>query len=177
MLLVKPTIDLRKEYIDYYNEWKNSGEESIPWLVESVPPHDFECMIKTLNEYENGLNIPIKWLPSNSTYWAVDENNKIISVVNIRHRLTQKLFDFGGHIGYGVCPSQRGKGLSKKVFNLSLKKANDLGIDKVLAVCHDNNIASRKTLISCGGLEDSYRIDENKNLLRRFWFVKGGGLI
>ncbi len=31
--LLTPTTDLQEEYLDFYNEWKDSGETMIPWVI------------------------------------------------------------------------------------------------------------------------------------------------
>lgn len=32
--LVKPAIDLEKEYFSFYQEWINSGEKMVPWVIQ-----------------------------------------------------------------------------------------------------------------------------------------------
>ena len=64
--------------------------------------------------------------------------------VNIRHSLTEHLFNAGGHIGYGIRPSERRKGYATKLLALSLEKAKELNITKALVVCDEVNTASEK---------------------------------
>lgn len=45
-----------------------------------------------------------------------------MGAVNIRHSLTKHLFNAGGHIGYGIRPSERRKGYATKLLALSLEK-------------------------------------------------------
>lgn len=49
-------------------------------------------MIQELHDAHNGINIPETWVPD-STYWLVTDENKIVGVVNIRHSLTDHLFN------------------------------------------------------------------------------------
>lgn len=104
-----------------------------------------------------------------STYWLVNQNNRVIGAVNIRHRLTEKLLQTGGHIGYGIRPSERRKGYATKLLALSLEKVMELGITKVLVTCDENNIGSAKTILNNGGIEDSSFAEEDGNIVRRFW--------
>jgi predicted acetyltransferase len=104
-----------------------------------------------------------------STYWLVNEDRKIIGVVNIRHRLTEKLFHSGEHIGYGIRPSERRKGYTTKLLSLSLEKAKELGIQKVLVVCDADNIGSEKTILNNGGICDIDYVMEDGNIVKRFW--------
>lgn len=131
--LLTPTTDLQEEYLDFYNEWKDSGETMIPWVI-SKNPANFPAMVQELLDAHNGINIPETWVPD-STYWLVTDENKIVGAVNIRHSLTEHLFNAGGHIGYGIRPSERRKGYATKLLALSLEKTKELDITKVLVVC------------------------------------------
>lgn len=118
--LLTPTTDLQEEYLDFYNEWKDSGETMIPWVI-SKNTANFPAMVQELLDAHNGINIPETWVPD-STYWLVTDENKIVGAVNIRHSLTKHLFNAGGHIGYGIRPSERRKGYATKLLALSLEK-------------------------------------------------------
>lgn len=160
-------MDLESEYHSFYKEWKESGEDLIPWVI-SRDPSIFQDMIQFLLDSENGINLPENWVPD-STFWLVNDDKKVIGAVNIRHRLTDKLFNCGGHIGYGIRPSERRKGYATKLLSLSLEKAKELGIQKVLVVCDKSNIASEKTILNNGGVPDTDFIEEDGNIIKRFW--------
>ncbi|MDP1457983.1 GNAT family N-acetyltransferase [Bacillus wiedmannii] len=165
--LLTPTIDLQEEYLYFYNEWKDSGETMIPWVI-SKDPSNFPAMIQELLDAHNGINLPESWVPD-STYWLVTDENKIVGAVNIRHSLTEHLFNAGGHIGYGIRPSERRKGYATKLLELSLEKTKELNITKALVVCDEVNTASEKTILHNGGLRDDDFIEEDGNVVRRFW--------
>lgn len=78
-------------------------------------------MVQELLDAHNGINLPDSWVPD-STYWLVTDHNRIIGAVNIHHSLTEHLFNAGGHIGYGIRPSERRKGYATKLLALSLEK-------------------------------------------------------
>lgn len=140
--LITPTTDLQDEYLDFYNEWKDSGETMIPWVI-TKDPSNFPAMVQELLDAHNGINLPESWVPD-STYWLVTDHNRIVGAVNIRHSLTEHLFNAGGHIGYGIRPSERRKGYATKLLALSLEKAKQLNITKALVVCDEVNTASEK---------------------------------
>ncbi|MFH7834434.1 GNAT family N-acetyltransferase [Bacillus luti] len=165
--LLTPTTNLQEEYLDFYNEWKDSGETMIPWVI-SKDPSNFPAMIQELLDAHNGINIPETWVPD-STYWLITDENKIVGAVNIRHSLTEHLFNAGGHIGYGIRPSERRKGYATKLLALSLEKTKELNITKALVVCDEVNTASEKTILHNGGLRDKDFTEENGNVVRRFW--------
>jgi predicted acetyltransferase len=165
--LVKPTLELRNEYLDFYQEWKDSGEDMVPWVI-SKDPSDFQGMVQFLFNNEKGENLPENWVPD-STFWLVTDNKKVVGAVNIRHRLTEKLFNCGGHIGYGIRPSERRKGYATKLLSLTLDKTKELGINKVLVVCDQSNLASERTIIKNGGKQDASFTEEDGNVVKRFW--------
>lgn len=167
VLLVKPTVGLEKEYLDFYQEWKASGEDMIPWVIEKDPT-DFQEMVQFLLNNEKGNNLPEGWV-RDSTYWLVNESYRVLGAVNIRHALTERLFNCGGHIGYGVRPSERRKGYATKILAMSLEKTRELGIEKVLVVCDAVNTASERTIHKNGGKEDASFTEENGNVVKRFW--------
>ena len=71
-----------------------------------------------LKKLENDLdynNIKPDRVPAN-TYFAIREkDNKIIGMINIRHKLNDYLLERGGHIGYGVRPTERKK-VTQQIF-------------------------------------------------------------
>ncbi|GIX56081.1 MULTISPECIES: GNAT family N-acetyltransferase [Bacillus cereus group] len=165
--LLTPTTDLQDEYLDFYNEWKDSGETMIPWVI-TKDPSNFPAMVQELLDAHNGVNLPESWVPD-STYWLVTDHNRIVGAVNIRHSLTEHLFNAGGHIGYGIRPSERRKGYATKLLELSLEKTKKLNITRALVVCDAVNTASEKTILHNGGVRDDDFIEEDGNVVRRFW--------
>jgi len=153
--------------LDYYQEWKKSGEDMIPWVI-SREPSEFEEMIAWLHDNEKGINLNEGWVPD-STFWLVSENKRILGVVNIRHKLTEYLMNRGGHIGYGIRPSERKKGYATQLLSLALNEAKKLGIYKVLVTCNASNIASERTIIRNEGIADNDFIEENGNVVKRYW--------
>lgn len=49
-------------------------------------------------------------------------------MIDIRHKLNDCLFQFGGHIRYSIRKSERRKGYAKEMLNLALEKCEDMNI-------------------------------------------------
>ena len=105
---------------------------------------------------------PAGWVPC-TTLWYV-EGSEFLGRLAIRHRLTEWLLEFGGHIGYDVRPSARRQGHATAMLRAALPVAHDLRIHPVLITCDTDNLASRKVIEANGGRF----ADERKGKLR-FW--------
>lgn len=166
--LVKPSADYRRQYVSFYEDWRSSGEDIVPWVVERNPA-DFGAMIDFLFSQDSEEKVTqANWVP-HSTYWLVDEREEIVGAVNIRHRLSPRLLNSGGHIGYGIRPSERRKGYATALLALALDKTRELGLGKVLVVCDKGNTGSEKTILKNGGRLESEYAEEDGNVVRRFW--------
>ena len=126
-----------------------------------------------LEKLENDLdydNIKPGRVPAN-TYFAIRKSDKkIIGMINIRHKLNEYLLKMGGHIGYGVRPTERKKGYATNILALGLKRCKELGIKKVLITCDKDNIGSAKTIQNnLGILENELFDEENKKTKQRYW--------
>lgn len=112
-------------------------------------------------ELEEGRR-PEGYVPA-SWYWYVD-GDSYLGRIQIRHRLTPSLLEFGGHIGYGVRPSARRRGHATAMLRDVLPYARSLGLDRVLVTCDTTNTGSRKVIEAAGGQFE----DERAGKLR-FW--------
>lgn len=79
------------------------------------------------------------------------------------------MLKFGGHIGYGVRPSERRKGYASKMLRMALDKCKAMGIDQVLITCNKDNAASVKTIIANGGIYENELAEDNGNVVKRYW--------
>lgn len=73
-------------------------------------------------------------------------------MIKIRHYLNNYLLAHGGHIGYGIIASTRGKGYASEMLKLALVEAKKLGIEDALITCDSNNIGSQRVAEKNGGI-------------------------
>ena len=167
IILVKPDLSYANEIIKYKEE---SLKES-PIINGSAGLDRFssiEIWFEELKKRSCENTVPKGLVPS-STYLAVREkDNYIVGMIDIRHCLNDFLLQAGGHIGCGVRKFERKKGYAKQMIKLALEKCNELKIEKVLITCNDDNIASERSIISCGGKLEDIRTVDGKNY-KRFW--------
>jgi predicted acetyltransferase len=91
-------------------------------------------------------------------------------MVDIR-QANEFLRTIGGHIGYGIRPSERNKGYATLLLQEALKKCRELQIEQVLITCDEDNIGSAKVIMNNGGLEEDIFITEEGLMKRRFWIT------
>ena len=163
--LIKASVEYKNQIYDMLDEWYATGEKIVPYAIRRIDYHDFTYYCENL---EN-KNILSDQGVTDSTFFCLDEENDIIvGAVNIRHYLNESLLLDGGHIGDGVRPSQRRKGIATQMIALALEECKKLGIYKVLMVCDKDNIGSAKSIINNGGvLEDEPMVDGVPQ--QRYW--------
>ena len=164
--LIKPQLCFENEHSEMLKEWEETGEKLVPFIIQ-IDSTDFQKFIDQINRFKNGIGIPDTFVP-NSTFYLIDNTNRILGVVNVRHRLTDKLLIEGGHIGYGIRPSERRKGYATKILELALVEAKKLGIERALVTCDKENIGSAKTILRNGGIFDQENLYEGR-IVQRYW--------
>lgn len=163
MKLVKPSIEWKEAHQDYVNEW--GKDRIVPSSMDLRQYDTYEIFLQELANDERGVE---GWV-ANSNYYLIDKTNRLVAMVNIRHELNDLLHKVGGHIGYGVRPSERLKGYATIILAAALKKCHELNILKVLVTCDEDNIGSTKTILNNGGVEEDSIVMEDGIVKRRFW--------
>lgn len=162
--LVKLSEEYKRHLNEMMEEWYATGENIIPYVIRKNDYKDFEYYMDNLEVKEGTEN-----LVPDSTFFCLDEDRDIfVGAVNIRHYLNEALLRDGGHIGDGVRPSERRKGIATKMIGLALDECKKLGIDRVLMVCDKDNIGSAKSIINNGGVLENEIID-GEVIEQRYW--------
>ena len=164
--LVKASKEYCTQITEMLDEWYASGEKIIPYTIRRLDYRDFEyyCANLEVKDTSSGL-VP------DSTFFCLDEDRDImVGAVNIRHYLNEALLQSGGHIGDGVRPSERRKGIATQMIGLALQECKKLGIDRVLMVCDKDNVGSAKSIMKNGGvLENEVVVDGCVE--QRYWIA------
>ncbi len=172
LILVKPSKELQDLIWEYRQEYFDFGETHI----------NGSCGIAYYNNFDEWLDLVLSIEKEKlsrdqvhaSTYFSFRKSdNKTIGSVQLRHFLTDDLEKHGGHIGYGIRPSERRKGYGKKQLILALNIACQMKIPKVMISCDKDNIASSRTVLSCGGMLTSESVYKDKEQ-QIYWIDLGG---
>ena len=166
--LETPSKTLRDSYRSLIAELESRGEKRVPFPL-SFPFEDFEALLARLRDNAQGLGLPDGFVP-HSTFWLVRDGEEIVGVSNLRHRLNEVLAREGGHIGYGIRPSARRNGYGREILKQTLRRAGEVGIDRVLVTCGKRNHGSAKVILANGGVFDSEAfIPERGEVVQRYW--------
>lgn len=106
------------------------------------------------------------------TFLAVREGEgRIVGIIDLRHHIDHPILGtWGGHTGYSVRPSERGKGYATQMLRLNMEKAKERGIPKLLVTCNEKNPASEKVILKCGGVYESTLLVEESRI-KRYWII------
>lgn len=172
LYLKEPTMKEKKEIEEMVKEFATSNDE--------YPFEGLSNFKKVMEEsYEEFLNLleinkHIDKINPNyanqTTFVLIDENGHVYGGINLRHELKGKLFEIGGHVGYGIRPSERGKGYGTLQLKLLIEKMNEMGIKNALITCRENNIKSKKTMEKFIGYADSLVPSMYEGIMEyRYW--------
>lgn len=148
--LITPAPDYESSYGAYIRDLGN--EERYPFPLD-FDHEDFPALLARLNGLAAGVGVPDGFVPS-STFWLVDGPD-LIGVSNLRHHLNDRLRQHGGHIGLGIRPGLRGRGLGSRLLALTILEARKRGIEDVYVHCHQHNVASARMIVRNGGVLES----------------------
>ena len=165
--LVEPAEGLREAYLGFIEEFQAAGDPYVGQEGKEVHG-DFSAFVRRLLNLARGVNLPDGWVPG-SSHWLL-RGGRVVGTCSLRHRLTEALLDFGGHVGYAVRPSERRKGYATFMLRAMLDKARSMGIARVRVTCDARNVASIGVIEKCGGRLDSQSHSARAGrLTRRYW--------
>ena len=169
--LEEANINRKKQVIEYVEEHLKYNAEIAGCSGLDEGYKNYEEWLLRMKDLSNDSTCP-KDMCSGIQYFLIRESdNKLIGTINLRWNLNEWMLRNGGHIGYGVRPTERRKGYNKISLYLCLLEAQKLGLEKVLLTALDSNTGSVKTIQALGGvLENKVTTHNNESTLTgRYW--------
>ena len=169
LLLLRPTAKYipqyeayRREFLDFGGSMDGAGslrrlESGRAWLDE-------------VERFSRPETVPEGKVVSTQFILVREADDRLLGMLQLRHDLNDYLRRIAGHIGYSVRPSERRRGYAKRMLAMALDEARMLGLERVMISCSVENEASRRTILSNGGVFESTVLDETDGeLLERYW--------
>lgn len=156
--LVRPTEAQKEQALEFRQEFFDNGESVINGseLFDQTDDYGEWCRSVEANTKEETVNPD--WVITD-TYFAVDENDRIVGIIDLRHTLNDFLKDLG-NCGYSVRPSERRKGIATEMLRQLADAARKAGMSELHLSVEKNNEPSVKTILRNGGVyERSFELD------------------
>jgi len=150
--LVRPNMSLKLQYEEMMNEWLAFGGRLSPATLQNdgVP---YETWLQWMKNDTLETTCPPRAVPQ-TLYFALRNDGKLVGAIAVRHKLNELTINesSGGHIVFGVRPTERRKGYAKEILRMALIKLKEHGITNAIINCDFDNIESEKTILACGGM-------------------------
>jgi predicted acetyltransferase len=167
LILEFPNERHRAAYEDMIRRWRNIEPPTSPGKL--FAGRNFDEFLSIVQREPTEAD-PEK-VPAHLFFLADTESSKLLGAIQIRHHINHPiLIETGGHIGYGICPSERRKGYATEMLALAIPEAKKIGLSRLLVTCKDENAASWKVIESNGGVFERTTFDEG-HLARRYWIA------
>lgn len=169
--LVTPAKEYEKSAFEYIREFLEYNSE----INGTGGLNRYDNYDEWLQKLERDLyipNIPEGSVPANTYFFVRTADNKIIGMINIRHKLNDFLLNEGGHIGYSIRPLERKKGYGTLMLKLGLEKCRELKLNKVLVTCDKENLGSAKVIQNNNGILENEAYSETFSaVVQRYWIT------
>ena len=173
--LEEPSIERKDEALEYLEEHRkfNSDINGTGGMDNCLDGLSYEQWLENLEKMKDSdYAESVNRCPSETFFLIRKDDNKIVGMINIRYKLNEVMLKFGGHIGYGIRPTERRKGYNKINLYLGLIKANeDFGLEKVMLDCSVDNLGSDKTIQVLGGVLERREVDPSDNNLTNVYWI------
>ena len=166
--LVQPT-PLHKSALAEYLAAFPYSEDGIHGSSGLMFADSIEHWLEEVERSRHKETVKEGWVPAEQ-YIALNDEQKVVGMLNLRKEVNDYLLAYAGHIGYSVHPLYRQRGIGSHMLALALKEAKKFGIHKVLITCTDHNQGSIGVIEHNGGILENKVIDPGDNeLTRRYW--------
>ena len=172
VILIKPDTSFAGEIRSYREEMLLAGSSMDGTGALRRTENPFEWL-KLNAIMENPKLVPENKVTATQFVLTDTDTGRIYGMLQVRHELNEYLQKFAGHIGYSVRPTERRKGYAKKMLKMALQYCKEtLGLQRVMISCLVENEASRRTILSCGGVLEEKVYEHVEHVwLEKYWIT------
>ena len=144
-----------------------AGFGGTPFGRGECPLGDF---LRACLDGDDPAKVPAGFVPQ-TVYWVVaGDDRRAVGMVRLRHRLTDRLLQAGGHVGYYVHPAHRRRGYATRALGLALGRLRGLGVDRALLTADPANAGSVRVILANGGTPDGQGVEpDTGHVVSRYW--------
>ena len=167
--LVLPTAEYKDEIAAYRQEFLDAGDS-----MDGTGPlrrmADITEWLAITERFRHEDTVPLGWVQATQFLCVREKDDRVVGMIQVRHRFNEFLKKYGGHIGYSVRPSERGKGYASWMLNAVKPFCRSIGLDAIMVSCLTANDKSRRVILKNGGIYDATVHEPIDNLdLERYW--------
>ncbi len=148
--LIKPSPKLKEQALAFKKEFIDHNEPVINGSELFDKIDSYEEWLAMIEANSNEKTVNPDWVVTD-TFFAVNEDDRIVGMIDLRHALKGFLLDLG-HSGYSVRPSERRKGYATEMLRQILSYARKIGMSNVILSTKRSNEPSIKTILKNGGV-------------------------
>ncbi|MFG6331038.1 MAG: GNAT family N-acetyltransferase [Lachnospiraceae bacterium] len=148
--LVRPTEAWEEQAAAFKQEFFDHGEAVINGSELLDQTNDYRAWCRSIDANTKEETVHPDWVITD-TFFAVDDQRRIVGIIDLRHTLNDFLKDLG-NCGYSVRPSERRKGFATEMLRQLLDVARKAGMKELHLSVEKNNEPSVKTIIQNGGV-------------------------
>jgi predicted acetyltransferase len=164
--LIAPTVQLRAAWLDAHREWGPGQHED----GFGLRPSDDVGSTAGFAEWVARLLFdedPAQEHDIGHVYRWIVEDGRVLGGIALRYEFDGATPPMG-HVGFGVRPSARRRGLASWALTGILDEARAAGLRRVSLMCAEENTASARTIERGGGILESVR-NTPYGPARRYW--------
>ena len=147
---IRPTEEHKEEALAFKQEFLDNGEHTINGSELLDQMDSYEDWLKSVTDNISEETVNPDWVVTD-TFFALDEKDSIVGIIDFRHELNGFLIDFG-NTGYSVRPSERRKGYATEMLHQLLDVARNSGLNSLQLSVEKSNEPSVKTIVKNGGV-------------------------
>lgn len=161
-----PTMQDEYALKEYMQEHYANGEKSISASL-GLPEMQYADWVERIQS--NVTEGDGDW--GRSLLYICRKDDRIIGLLSIRYELAKELSEKYGDIGYGVRPSERGKGYATKMLRYALTICREHGMRSVIMGCYKDNLPSAAVIRKCNGILFEERISTETNRISQYYRI------
>ena len=148
--LRRPKKEDKAEALAFRKEFFDRGESTINGSELLDQMDSYDEWLRSVTDNTSSETVNPAWVVTD-TYFAFDETDRIVGIIDLRHELKGFLLDFGNS-GYSVRPSERRKGYATRMLGMIVEHAKEIGLERLQLSVERTNEASVKTIMKNGGV-------------------------